>query len=249
MKKNNSIPQAIFGIVLLAAGLMLAQRYVNSKIMETGSNNSEVTTYEENNTDQSEIPFKRAALVKTEQNGDTTETTTISRREVELTPEQEQQYYGGHPEYKGWNAAYSAGELYRYPDPWGYHTFWDMLLSDDSGETTRTVASLSIRPLSKLSDVRDNMEILDAKIGYQLKHVNPTLQLIKVAEFETVDGRRVSKLEKETDGVVKVEYVVEQPEDSEYVTRIEGNPMNADVAEANEATLDQVVRSFTYIPH
>ncbi len=248
MKKNNSIPQAIFGIVLLAAVFMWAKWYVNSKIVERSSNNSAVTKLEDENTDQSEIPFKRTALVKTEQNGDTTETTTISRREVELTPEQEQQYYGNYPEYKGWNAAYSAGELYRYPDPWGYHTFWDMLLSDDTGDTTRTVVSLSIRPVSAKIENLDNRKILDVEIGYVVPSLNQ--KLVKVAEFKTIDGRKVAKLQQVADstGIVTVEYFIDRPSDPETLTHIYGNPMNPDVAEENEATLDQVVHSFTYIP-
>ncbi|MEZ4678226.1 MAG: hypothetical protein R2932_28825 [Caldilineaceae bacterium] len=173
MKMKLSLTQGTLGIVLLASVLMWGRWYVQSEIQPSSSIDSTIkvsTTSLENTTEELHSPFKQKALVKTEQNGYTTETTTISRREVELTPEQEQQYYSDYPEYKGWNAAYAYDELYRDPDPWGYHTFWDMLLSNDSGDATRTVVSLNIGPLSKISEVADNNAILNAPIGYKLDH-------------------------------------------------------------------------------
>lgn len=264
MKKNTTVIQATIGIVLIGSIVLGAKAYYQQD-QQKAKPTLEVTyadpnyniTVEEveltrdiyDKSDKPVSPFeKKRDLIKKQQNGGTKETNNISLHEVVLTPDQEEQYYGKYPEFQGWNAAYSATQLYLYPDPWGYHSGWDMLVSDDSGEVTRTVVSISIGALTKVSPVQDNLAILDAPIGYKMEHPNITLQLMKVANFNTVDGRRVAKLRKETDGAVKLQYIIDQPADSIYVTIIDVNPINLDVAEKNEQTLDQIVRSFTYIP-
>lgn len=259
MKENKKssflITKEVIAIVLLTVVLVGAYSYFSNRAVSQPSSDSvqpeqsewqSLPVEEESNEPRS--PFKQKALVKTTQNGNTTETTTISKREVELTEEDEQKYYGNHPEYKGWNAAYSAQELYRYPEEWGYHSFWDMLLSDDSGETSRTVVSLSITSYKAKRENYDDRKILDAEIGYLVPSLNE--RLVKVAEFETIDSRKIAKLKEVNEGnIVTIKYFIERPQDPERVTVIYANPMIPDVTEANEPTLDDVVRSFMYIPY
>lgn len=264
MKSNISVIGSAIGIVLIGSIALGAKAYYQQD-QQKAKPTLEVTysdpkyniTVEEvdltrdiyDKSDKPVSPFeKKRDWIKKQQNGDTKENTNISLNEVVLTPDQEEQYYGQYPEFKGWHAAKIGSELYRYPDPWGYHSGWDMLVSDDSGEATRTVVSLIIGPLPKVSEVRDYEAILNAPIGFHIKHTNVTLQLIKIAEFKTIDNRRVTKLQKNTDGVVKTEYIIDRPEDAESVTKVETNPTNYEVMQRDEAALDQIVRSFTYIP-
>lgn len=192
-------------------------------------------------------PFKKKEVRSlTKQDGDTTQTIEYATYPVELTAEQEAQYYGGHPEYEAWDAAYVGEVLHRYPAGWGYFGFTEMLTSDDSGANSGTVASMHFSRVSnEIVGIWDYEKTLNAPIGYVTPYKN--LHYIKTGEFQTITGMKVSKYEDDNGRQVRQIFVAEQPDKWYLYIRVNG--MNYDVYTAKKEVIDQIIKSTIYVPY
>lgn len=192
-------------------------------------------------------PFKKKEVRSlSKQDGDTTQTIEYATYPVELTAEQEARYYGGHPEYEAWDAAYLGEVLHRYPAGWGYFGFTEMLTSDDSGANSGTVVSMHLaRVTDESNPIWDYKLTMDAPIGFKTPYENNTY--IKTGEFQTITGMKVSKYEDDNGKQIRMRFIVNQP-DGLYVN-IRVNGMSYDVYNAKKEVIDQIVKSTIYVPY
>jgi len=192
-------------------------------------------------------PFKKKEVRSiTTQNDDTTQTIEYATYPVELTEEQEQKYYGDHPEYEAWEAAYVGEVLHRYPPGWGYFGFTEMLTSDDSGANSGTVVSMHLaRVTEDGNEIWNHGETLNAPIGYETPYRN--IHYIKTDEFITLTDMKVAKYEDDNGKQIRQRFIVAQP-DGWYLD-ILVNGMNYDTYEKHKETIDRIIRSTIYVPY
>lgn len=192
-------------------------------------------------------PFKKKEVRSlSKQDGDTTQTIEYATYPVELTAEQEAQYYGRHPEYKTWDAAYVGEVLHRYPAGWGYFGFTEMLTSDDSGANSGTVVSMHLaRVTGSEEHIWRHKITLDAPIGYETPYKG--LHFIKTKEFQTISGMKIAKYEDDNGQQIRLRYIIDQPD--EWYLDIIVNGMNYDVYNSKKDVIDQIVKSTIYVPY
>jgi hypothetical protein len=192
-------------------------------------------------------PFKKKEVRSlSKQDGDTTQTIEYATYPVELTAEQEAQYYGRHPEYEAWDAAYVGEVLHRYPAGWGYFGFTEMLTSDDSGANSGTVVSMHlVRTKDEYDDIWEYEKTLNAPIGYEIPYTG--WHYTKTAEFQTITGMKVSKYKEDNGKQIRQAFIIEQPDD--WYLKISVNGMNYDVYNSKKDVIDQIVKSMIYVPY
>lgn len=249
MKKAKSVlsnEMFIFSLVAMTIALPLyILRYIHRPTQITSTHQTESPNWF--TPKQAHSPFKKKEIRSiTTQNGDTTQTIEYATYPVELTKEQEQKYYGDHPEYEAWEAAYVGEVLHRYPPGWGYFGFTEMLTSDDSGANSGTVVSMHlVRMPDTYKDVWNYSETLNAPIGYETSTKSNSYK--KIDEFLTITGMKVAKYEDDNSKQVRQAYIIQQTDGKYLDVRVNG--MNYDTYEKYKETIDTIIRSTIYVPY